>query len=65
MAVKLNLRQQRILDEVITRARKEPGLHKTTVKHGYTYTAARDAHGTIHWRVSTSDGYLLKRGECS
>jgi hypothetical protein len=65
-AFKLNLRQQRLVDTVITQARKQSGLQ---VLHnsgqGWTYSAIRTSRGVITWKVVDGHGHTLVSGECA
>lgn len=61
---RLDLRQQRMLSDVIARAQKEPGLHIKQARNGWTYTASRSSIGTIRWNVNDASGKRVTFGEC-
>ena len=62
---RLNLRQQRLVDLVVSRARKEPGLHVHRDRQGMSYAASRNTRGTISWRVLDFHRHELAAGECA
>ncbi len=66
--MKLNLRQQRILSDLIDRARKQPGLHTTQPhrdRNSWIYGAEQTGRGTIHWWIADGNDHTVLTGECS
>lgn len=63
LPVRLTLREQRILAEVIEAARQSPGALRVLAKLDWIYTAQLRA-GTVRWRIEDTFRNLIATGEC-